>query len=286
LVARALQPVAEKAPAEDGEGDVWRYRPVGPRAGTPIVSAAAASGAPALEPPAWLARDVVGEVASPEPVSPSRAHDDKKAPKHVKAIAGQLELPFALEGAPIKRAKVNGPREREKAMARGLIVHRLLQSLPDIPRAARDQAARQHVARAAKAFSVQEQEAMLDQVGHVLDDPRFSALFSPGSRAEVSIVGRLQGKGRTIPVSGQVDRLVVTAEAVLIADYKTNDPAPRRIEDVPPAYVTQLALYRAVLAQLYPGKTIRTLLLWTEVPDLMEISPLSLDAALSAVTST
>ena len=127
---------------------------------------------------------------------------------------------------------------------------------------------------------------MLDQVGHVLDDPRFSALFSPGSRAEVSIVGRLQGKGRTIPVSGQVDRLVVTAEAVLIADYKTNDPAPRRIEDVPPAYVTQLALYRAVLAQLYPGKTIRTLLLWTEVPDLMEISPLSLDAALSAVTST
>jgi len=61
--------------------------------------------------------------------------------------------------------------------------------------------------------------------------------------------------------------------------------APRRIEDVPPAYVTQLALYRAVLAQLYSGKTIRTLLVWTEVPDLMEISASSLDAALSAVTS-
>ena len=54
---------------------------------------------------------------------------------------------------------------------------------------------------------------------------------------------------------------------------------------MPPAYVTQLALYRAVLAQLYSGKTIRTLLVWTEVPDLMEISASSLDAALSAVTS-
>jgi ATP-dependent helicase/nuclease subunit A len=86
-------------------------------------------------------------------------------------------------------------------------------------------------------------------------------------------------------VSGQVDRLVVTADAVFIADYKTNRPAPQRIEDVPPAYVTQLALYRAVLVQLYPGKTIRTALIWTEVPDLMEISPSSLDAALSAVTA-
>ena len=126
---------------------------------------------------------------------------------------------------------------------------------------------------------------MLDQVRHVLDNPRFSALFSPGSRAEVSIVGRLQRDNGAIAVSGQADRLVVTPDAVLIADYKTNDPAPRRIEDVPTAYVTQLALYRAVLSQLYPGKTIRTLLVWTEVPDLMEISAPSLDAALSAVTS-
>ncbi len=57
----------------------------------------------------------------------------------------------------------------------------------------------------------------------------------------------------TVRVSGQVDRLVVTADAVLIADYKSNRPAPRRIEDVPPAYVRQLALYRAVLTRLYPA---------------------------------
>ena len=54
---------------------------------------------------------------------------------------------------------------------------------------------------------------------------------------------------------------------------------------MPPAYVTQLALYRAVLAQLYPDKAIRTVLIWTDVPNLMEISAASLDAALTAVTS-
>jgi ATP-dependent helicase/nuclease subunit A len=84
-------------------------------------------------------------------------------------------------------------------------------------------------------------------------------------------------------VAGQIDRLVVTPEAVLIADYKTNRPAPRAVAGVPKAYVTQLALYRAVLAELYPGRSIRAALVWTEVPDLMEISSTALGAALAAV---
>ncbi len=85
-------------------------------------------------------------------------------------------------------------------------------------------------------------------------------------------------------VSGQIDRLAVTQDAVLIGDFKTNRPAPRRIEDVPPAYVIQLALYRAVLAKLYPGKPVRAALIWTEVPDLMELSAKAMDAALAHVT--
>ena len=78
--------------------------------------------------------------------------------------------------------------------------------------------------------------------------------------------------GRTIAVAGQIDRLAVTPEAVLIADYKTNRPAPRTVEDVPKPYVTQLALYRAVLAGLYPERPVRAALVWTEVPDLMELA--------------
>jgi ATP-dependent helicase/nuclease subunit A len=124
---------------------------------------------------------------------------------------------------------------------------------------------------------------MLEQIRLLLDDPRFAQLFLPGSRAEVPIVGRLDG-GRLV-VSGQVDRLAVTSDSLLIADYKTNRPAPRRMEDVPKAYVTQLALYRAVLGPLFPGKAVRAALIWTDVPDLMEISAASLDAALAAVTS-
>ena len=47
-------------------------------------------------------------------------------------------------------ASAGSPRANAaKALARGVLVHRLLQSLPDIPRAARAEAARRHLARAA-----------------------------------------------------------------------------------------------------------------------------------------
>ena len=126
---------------------------------------------------------------------------------------------------------------------------------------------------------------IVSQVIRVLEDPRFQALYSPGSRAEVPIVGRVQTGAETVAVAGQIDRLAVTPDVVLIADFKTNRPAPRRIDDVPPSYLRQLALYRAVLAKLYPGRALRAALIWTEVPDLMELSADALDNALVQITA-
>ena len=83
-------------------------------------------------------------------------------------------------------------------------------------------------------------------------------------------------------MAGIVDRLAVTEDAILIADYKTNRDPPRNARRSSEAYVAQLALYRAVLAQLYPGKAVRAALVWTEVPDLMEVSAEAMDAALAA----
>jgi ATP-dependent helicase/nuclease subunit A len=119
----------------------------------------------------------------------------------------------------------------------------------------------------------------------LIESRDFAALFAPGSRAEVPIVGKLVVRGEDKSVSGQVDRLAVTKDAVLIADFKTNRPAPRKIDEVPSGYVHQLALYRAVLMKLYPDRPVRAALIWTEVPDLMELSPDTLEGALDRVTS-
>jgi ATP-dependent helicase/nuclease subunit A len=168
---------------------------------------------------------------------------------------------------------------------RGSLTHRLLQSLPDIPAGKRLKAAEDYLARAGRELTQEQRKKIAEEVLVLLDGAPFRDLFAPGSRAEVSIVGRLMRGGETVRVSGQIDRLAVTQSSVLIADFKTNRPAPRRIEQVPPVYMRQLALYRAVLQKLYPDKPVRAALIWTEVSDLMELSTEVLDAALLRITS-
>jgi ATP-dependent helicase/nuclease subunit A len=126
-----------------------------------------------------------------------------------------------------------------------------------------------------------EREAIAHQVLAILNDLIFAGLFAPQSRAEVPIVGRIASDGKApVPISGQVDRLAVTTDAVLIADYKTDRVVPHRPDEVEP-YVAQLALYRAVLSRLYPAKTVRAALLFTEGPTLMELSATAMDAAVA-----
>jgi ATP-dependent helicase/nuclease subunit A len=91
--------------------------------------------------------------------------------------------------------------------------------------------------------------------------------------------------GPAIELAGQIDRLVVLDDEVLIVDYKTNRPPPKSPEEVAPLYRRQLAAYRAALLQLFPDKHIRTALLWTDVPDLMEMPDNLLDEAAAILIS-
>ena len=43
------------------------------------------------------------------------------------------------------------------------------------------------------------------------------------------------------------------------------------IEDADPGYVLQMAIYAAVLAEIYPGRAIEAALLWTDGPRLMPV---------------
>jgi ATP-dependent helicase/nuclease subunit A len=173
---------------------------------------------------------------------------------------------------------------RARALQRGTLVHRLLQSLPDIAVERRRDAAAGFLARNTDGWTEEERKALAEQILSLIANPRFAAVFAFGSRAEVSIVGRLERAGRSLAlVSGQIDRLVVTPSEVLIVDFKTNHAPPRLPAAAPRGYVRQLALYRAVLRKLYPQLPVRAALLWTETPELMEISTPALDAELAAI---
>jgi len=111
----------------------------------------------------------------------------------------------------------------------------------------------------------------------VLDDPAFAAAFGPDSRAEAGLLAELPELGAGARINGRIDRLAVTADEVLILDFKTNRPPPGREEDVSDLYLDQMALYRAGAAKVFPGRRIVCGLLFTDGPRLLRLSDAILD---------
>ena len=83
------------------------------------------------------------------------------------------------------------------------------------------------------------------------------------STPEVDIVATLENGA---VVSGRIDRLAETATEALIAEFKTGRPRAK-LED---AHLRQLALYRAAVAPLFPGKRIRCFLIYTQNASVLE----------------
>ena len=209
--------------------------------------------------PAPAAADLPGWAHRP---APAEAVEDILAPS---AIPAENETPAA---APHGLADPTGQRFR-----RGRLVHALLQHLPDRAPAEREAAARAFLARPGHGLDAADQAETLAEVLGLLATPELAAAFGPGSLAEAPVAGRLGGK----LVSGQVDRLLVKPDRVLVLDYKTNRPPPRRLEEVPALYLRQMAAYRAVLLLAFPGRAVDCALVWTYGARLMRLPDELLD---------
>ena len=234
--------VGHLRPVACGDVEATRYGP-DPRQ----ISGAAAPAPAAAAVPAWA-----GEEARPEAfaryASPSDLGEGAKAPaaSPLSAVAGLGRF------------------------RRGDLIHRLLQILPDIAPDAWAAGAAALLARERDLTEAQHAE-MTAAALSVLQDRRFAEVFGPGSRAEVAIAGSAAALPPGLRISGRLDRLVVLPERVLVADFKTNRPSPARIEDADPAYLRQMAIYAAVLADVFPGRAIEAALVWTDGPKLMPI---------------
>jgi ATP-dependent helicase/nuclease subunit A len=165
---------------------------------------------------------------------------------------------------------------------RGDLIHRLLQILPDLPPGEWTSGAAALLARERDLTDTQRAE-MTAAALSVLQDARFAEVFGPGSRAEVAIAGSAAALPPGLKISGRIDRLVLLPDRVLVADFKTNRPSPARVEDADPAYLRQMAIYAAVLADVFPGRTIDAALVWTDGPKLMPIPENLLAGSLAAL---
>jgi len=249
LMESALRPIAETVEVPD-IGSVCRLHSLQSAPAKAEPGRAAARRPVDLDP--WRREALPAEPFPPRPLTPSRPSGPE-----------QPALSPLAAGA--------GERFR-----RGLTIHRLLQSLPDLPAEARPAAGRRFLDFAGQDLLPEVREAWLAETLAVMALPEAAPLFGPGSRAEVALSGRVGD----LLVAGQVDRLAVTAEAVLLVDYKTNRPPPKTVAEVPEGYWRQMAAYRALLRQVYPGRRLGCFLLWTDGPRLMQLSDEGLDGRL------
>ncbi|HEY4134436.1 MAG TPA: double-strand break repair helicase AddA [Alphaproteobacteria bacterium] len=266
LVYEGLQALAEEGAVEAVPFDFTALTPDG-WSGVGLRLAHVQSKAPDK-----LARDVGAPPPALSPLEDWARKPAKPEERPSRPLAPSKPDP-ASEAEPAMLSPFAGDDDGAR-FQRGLLIHRLLQTLPDLAPELRAPAAARYLARPLWNLDAGQQSAIAAEALRVLDDARFAVIFSEGSRAEVSITGRV---GEAV-VSGQIDRLVALPDRVLVVDYKSNRPPPTRVADVPLIYLRQLAAYRALLEQVYAGRRVDCALLWTDGPLWMEIPAEMLDS--------
>ncbi|MCT4655741.1 MAG: double-strand break repair helicase AddA [Cohaesibacter sp.] len=205
--------------------------------------------------PDWFHVPADAEEVRLPALQPSKAADlaEERAP----GLAGPMQASSTYEWEPRRR---------------GTLLHTLFEHLPMIPQDEWQMRGLAYLARLAPDMEPNAHQALLEEALSVLQHPDFSALFDPSSQAEVSLAGWVETEQGPRDVSGQVDRLVIKDDTILVLDYKTNRQIPQSDADIPTEYQIQMALYAHLLEPLYPGKALKTILLWTSGPELREVS--------------
>jgi len=206
---------------------------------------------------------------APQPLPDWASHpalaESQAATLSPSALPGEQDTPAA---APHGAADPSGRRFR-----RGKMIHAMLQHLPDYAPEARPAAAEAFLARPGHGLSRDEQAATLAEVLGLMQHPDLVAAFGPGSLAEAPLAG-MAGTTRLV---GQVDRLAVLPDRVMVLDYKTNRPPPAELGAVQPLYLRQMAAYRSLLRQVWPDRPVECWLVWTWTAHAMQLPDALLD---------
>jgi len=200
--------------------------------------------------PGWLRRPAPEEERPPRPLAPSAPAED--------------DVPYPPPG----------PEQRQSAQ-RGRLLHRLFERLPAVAPERRRALAERWLEASAGVADAELRAALVADACAVIDDPRFAELFGPDALAEAPVAAVVAGGA---VVAGTVDRLLVAADRILVADFKTGRHAPADPAEIPAAHLRQMAAYRAALRVVFPDRPVAAALLYTAGPVLHALPDALLDA--------
>ena len=180
----------------------------------------------------------------------------------------RLRTPSDLGGA---KALPGLGDEAAIAKVRGQNLHSLLEILPQVPEQDWDSMAR--IALSEEA----DHTALLTDARRILNDPKLAKVFASDALYEVPVTGQVPGFGR---MHGVIDRLIVSSEQVTVVDFKSNRVVPETAAACPEGILRQMGAYYVLVSQLYPERSINTVILWTQTGELM---PLPDDLVIAAL---
>ena len=237
-----LAPLLDPAPVED---DIWGSHLEWGELAEPVTEAVRPAAAPRPDLPDWATKPIGPEPRPPRPLAPSSAGED---------LAADPPLP---------------PQVARFAARRGVLIHRLLERLPEVEPERRREVAERWMERQGADLSAAEQGEIVLSAISVLAHPDFTEVFTPsakgGALAEIPLAATVDGQ----VIAGVADRLLVTASEVTVIDFKTARRPPASIDAIPAANIRQMAAYVAALGKIYPGRSIRAAILYTQTPELM-----------------
>lgn len=201
--------------------------------------------------PAWIKQPPPAEPIPPKPLIPSRPS--------------------------VAEPDAEAPAPQFSALKRGKAIHLLLEIIPDIPEALRESSAQLLLQQHWPEGDAAAHSTVWHEVSAILHHPEFAEVFAKNSQAEVPITALVtEADGTPRIISGQIDRLRILPESILLVDYKTNRHIPQTPQTIPAFYKQQMTGYARALRAIYPHHTIRAAILWTSGPELMILDDLGL----------
>ena len=223
--------------------------------------------------PEWAYQTIQMDAPDARPLMPSRDDGDShivvKSPRH------------AVEGKGDGKADSNPYK-------RGILIHRLLESLPNLSPDKWDTVIDAYFAKQGDILDAEKSDYKTE-ILTVLRHPDLADLFTYSgqngrAKSELPITGMI---GKT-PVTARVDRVLIDHDnkRIVIVDYKTRRHIPSHNSQIPAPYVRQLAIYRELLQSIYPNYDSDCYIVWTDGAVVMPLDKTMMDDHIKHIKSS
>lgn len=164
-------------------------------------------------------------------------------------------------------ASGQAPWLEDIAMARGRLLHQLLEHLPQADPADRAEIADFLTSAADDLLDEEHRSDVKARAFALLKTPSLQELFAPSFRREVPLAVDLNG----LKVRGILDLLRVSDALIEIVDFKSNATPPGSPDQVPEGILRQMGAYVQAVSQIYPDRPVSSAVLWTKTAELMTL---------------